>query len=267
MITLCQVDAFSAVPFKGNPAGVCVLERVMPDEWMLHLAEEMNLSETAFVLKKSRCYSLRWFTPKTEVSLCGHATLATAHILWELGILKDNEEAVFETKSGILRARKEGVAIEMDFPARIVEPIAENRDLNRSLGVSPVFTGLYAKENGNVYLLEVETDRVVKEMSPDFGLLLMTDARAVIVTSRSTQAEYDFISRFFAPAVGINEDPVTGSAHCYLTPYWTQKMGKTEMKAFQASRRTGEIGCRLMGDRVVLQGQAVTIFRAELMNA
>lgn len=265
MIRLFQVDAFTDTPFKGNPAGVCILNEARAEEWMLKVAAEMNLSETAFVQPMAKGYSLRWFTPKTEVSLCGHATLATAHILFEEGLLKKTEEAIFQTKSGILRAKWRTDSIELDFPSKEITPTEGNPDLNKALSISPAFTGVNARANGKLYRLEVASQGIVEELEPDFAQLSKADARAVIVTSRSYSGAYDFVSRFFAPAIGINEDPVTGSSHCYLTPYWAAKLGKKQLTGYQASRRTGVIVCRWEGDRVLLSGKAVTIFRAELM--
>ena len=225
---LFQVDAFADNPFKGNPAGVCLLDREQPDRWMQDIAAEMNLSETAFLLKEkaNTFFRLRWFTPTTEVSLCGHATLASAHILWEEAKLKTEEQALFHTKSGLLKAKKHSDWIEMVFPSREIEPVDTYPKLSEALGINPTYTGKYATQNENLYLLEVESDQEVYELHPDFRLLSQTDAWATIVTSRATAKEYDFVSRFFAPALGIDEDPVTGSAHCYLTPFWAEKLGK-----------------------------------------
>jgi PhzF family phenazine biosynthesis protein len=261
---LYQVDAFTQTAFAGNPAGVCLLPDQRPDEWMLNLAREMNLSETAFLLPQGAGYSLRWFTPKTEVSLCGHATLASAHILWEERLVPESESIQFYTKSGTLPVRRTAGLIEMDFPARKVVPTDDNVQINHALGVAPTFTGRYVAPNGDLYLLRVASDDIVKRIAPDFQELLATSARVVIVTSTSSDPTYDFVSRFFAPAIGINEDPVTGSAHCYLAPYWGAILQKTEMVAYQASGRTGVIRCTCMGERVWIGGNAKTIFRAEL---
>jgi PhzF family phenazine biosynthesis protein len=246
---------------------VCLIDREQPESWMQGVAAEMNLSETAFILKEKAgtSFQLRWFTPATEVSLCGHATLASAHILWEESKLKSGEQALFHTKSGVLRATKQTDWIEMVFPSRKVEPVDTDPKLSRALGISPKYTGKYVTQNGNLYLVEVESDRQVYELQPNFSLLSETDAEATIVTSRSTDKNYDFISRFFAPAVGIDEDPVTGSAHCYLTPFWAEKLSKNELTGFQSSRRTGVIRCRLSQDKVLLSGRAVTVFRGELL--
>ncbi|MBI5301422.1 MAG: PhzF family phenazine biosynthesis protein [Chloroflexi bacterium] len=258
-----QVDAFTDQPFRGNPACVCVMNESQPDDWMRSLAQEMNLSETAFLLKQESDFSLRWFTPKREVSLCGHATLATAHILYEEQYLKIEEPARFHTQSGLLIAKKNGAQIEMDFPARFTVTVEANLDLNHALGTTPKFTHKASARN-DVYLIEVESEQIVRDLAPDFALLANSGIRAVIVTSRSQTSDYDFVSRYFAPGVGVNEDPVTGSAHCYLAPYWETRLSKKSLIGFQASARTGIIECEWNGDRVILRGKAVTIFRGEL---
>lgn len=266
-----QVDAFTDRPFKGNPACVCLSDADRPDpggwteSWMQSLAAEMNLSETAFLRTQADRFGLRWFTPKREVSLCGHATLATAHVLWEEQILKPEEEARFDTRSGLLTARKDGGWIEMDFPAKEVVEADENASLNAALGIAPLYTGQLTAANGTLYLFEVESEEEVRALAPDFGRLASSGARAVIVTGRSRSPEYDFVSRFFAPLVGIAEDPVTGSSHCYLAPYWGRKLGKRSLVGFQASARTGVVGCHWKGERVLLRGQAITVFKGELL--
>jgi PhzF family phenazine biosynthesis protein len=264
MTTIYQVDAFSEKPFKGNPAGVCFLEKVKPEKWMQSIAMEMNLSETAFVRKQKDRFSLRWFTPKKEVSLCGHATLATAHILWQMGRLGSTETARFDTKSGLLTANKDGNWIELNFPSRPVKKINEFHVLNNTLGAEPVCTSIASSDKGDYYLLEYDTEKTVRQLNPDFKQMASINARAVIVTSRSNDQAYDFVSRFFAPWLGINEDPVTGSAHCYLAPYWGAKLGKTSLVGYQASMRSGVVGCRWEGERVILRGKAVTVFEGEL---
>ncbi len=261
-----QVDAFTDEPFKGNPAGVCLLEKKVPDSWMQSFAMEMNLSETAFLLRENDWFNLRWFTPKTEVALCGHATLASAHILWEEKILKQGEEAKFYTLSGLLKAKKKSDSwIELDFPARFIEPVANQRILNEAFNINPCYVGKFSTPNGNLYLMEVQNEETIKNLSPDFELIKQSDAKAIIITSISSSNNYDFVSRFFAPGVGINEDPVTGSAHCSLAPYWGKKLGKDELVGFQASARTGVVGCVWSGERIVLKGNAVTIFKGELL--
>ncbi len=262
---LYQVDAFTETPFAGNPAGVCLLTSPRPDEWMLAVAGEMNLSETAFVLPLGSGCSLRWFTPKTEVSLCGHATLASAHILWEEHLVPEGKDIEFSTKSGAITVRKNAGLIEMDFPARTIAGTENDDAIDRALGIAPEFTGNYPGKKGVHYLIRVASDDIVKRIVPDFTALSSVPARSVIVTARSSDPRYDFISRFFAPIIGIDEDPVTGSAHCCLAPYWGSILGKTEMVGHQASRRTGIVRCSWKGDRVWIGGTAVTIFRAEML--
>ena len=260
-IALYQVDAFTSQPFRGNPAGVCLLNQTKPDQWMQAVAQEMNLSETAFLLPENGGYRLRWFTPAAEVDLCGHATLASAHILWETSRLKSGEPACFYTRSGFLGANQHGDFIELDFPATLEETCPPIAELNEILGVKPVYMG----KNLFDYLVEVNNAEIVRHIRPDFARLKEIEVRGVIVTSRSDMAEYDFISRFFAPRVGVNEDPVTGSSHCCLGPYWGHKLGKRMMNAYQASARGGVLSVRLEGDRVYLGGQAVTVFKADLL--
>ena len=263
-----HVDAFAERPFIGNPAGVCLIDADRSDEWMRNIAAEMNLSETAFVeiRQGTTDFPLRWFTPKTEVSLCGHATLATAHILWEEGILELDQQAQFHTKSGLLTAGRRNEWIELGFPLRKVRPVDANPKLTAALGVDePKYIGKYEVDNGNLYLLDLGSDQKVKELTPDFIALNDTDSRATIVTGVSSSSDYDFVSRFFAPAVGIDEDPVTGSAHCYLAPFWAERLGKDEIVGFQASSRTGVIRCRLNENRVILCGKAITIMRGEVL--
>jgi PhzF family phenazine biosynthesis protein len=266
-MNIFQVDAFTDKPFSGNPAGVCLMEREMTDAWMQGMAAEMNLSETAFLQndKSLKGFQLRWFTPATEVSLCGHATLASAHILWEESILKAEDQAVFQTKSGILSATKQADWIEMIFPLRRVQPIGHDPAVSKALGVSPMFTGEFVSETGSLYLVEVDSDEDVFKLQPDFKMLKDSQVMAVMVTAISREKKYDFVSRFFAPAVGIDEDPVTGSAHCYLAPYWADKLGKQDLTGFQASARGGVVRCRPDQNHVILKGQAITIFRGSLM--
>lgn len=259
-----HVDAFADQPFRGNPAVVCILDANRPDMWMQSFAQEINLSETAFVLTQDDGFSLRWFTPKREVSLCGHATLATAHILFEESYLKGDEEARFQTLSGQLIAKRYGTQIEMDFPTRFTVSAQERSDINHALGVVPKSTHK-ASLRDDVYLIEVESEQIVQDLAPNFGLLSATGIRSVIVTSQSQTKDYDFVSRYFSPGVGINEDPVTGSAHCYLAPYWGTQLNKKQLIGFQASSRTGLVGCEWQQDRVLLRGKAVTIFKGKLL--
>jgi len=258
---LYQVDAFTSKPFAGNPAAVCLLTEPHPDAWMQSVAHEMNLSETAFVIEGNDGFDLRWFTPILEVDLCGHATLATAHVLWEAGIARPDEKLGFHTRSGILQATRLGDWIELDFPASAVTPATCNIDLEEALAVRPVFVGMSDFD----FLVEVESAQELRNLRPKMDLIQQADARGLIVTSASDRDEYDFLSRFFAPQSGVHEDPVTGSAHCSLGPYWGVKLGKEEMLAFQASPRGGEVRLRLGGERVHLGGQAVTVVKGELL--
>ncbi len=209
-----QVDAFTFQPFHGNPAGVCILPKPALESWMQSIAKEMNLSETAFLVQEEDGFRLRWFTPAVEVKLCGHATLASAHVLWETGTLAAGKQARFHTLSGLLTADQHDNWIEMDFPAKIEEPSEPLDELAVALGVKPVYVG----KNVFDYLVEVDSEDTVRNLEPDFTLLKKLPVRGVIVTARSASTDFDFVSRFFAPAVGINEDPVTGSAHTCLTP-------------------------------------------------
>jgi PhzF family phenazine biosynthesis protein len=243
---IVQVDAFAERPFTGNPAGVCIMQHAADEAWMQNVALEMNLSETAFLYPEKDSYRLRWFTPVSEVKLCGHATLASAHVLYEDEYLSPDATARFQTLSGELRACRTGDRIELDFPAGQVEAVTPPGGLLEALGVTARYVGKSAFD----YLIEVDSETTVKSLSPDFGRLAGLPVRGVIVTSRGLSGGYDFVSRFFAPAVGINEDPVTGSAHCVLGPYWAERLGKTKMVAYQVSARGGVVWVRLEGDRV-----------------
>lgn len=271
---LLQIDAFSDRPYQGNPAAVCLLDRAVEETWMQSVAAEMNLSETAFLHREGRGFRLRWFTPTTEVDLCGHATLAAAHALWETGRVPSGQDIPFYTRSGDLSAHRQQSWIELDFPASPVvqrppqDPMIPK--LEAALGVIPLFVG----ESVLQYLLvEVATAAEVQNLDPDFGQLAQLPCHGVIVTSRSQglmldrgrQGDYDFISRFFAPRMGINEDPVTGSAHCCLGPYWGRKLKKMQLLAYQASPRGGIVRVRREAERVVLGGQAVTVFEGTLL--
>ena len=260
-LTIYQVDAFTEKPFSGNPAAVCLLTSPKDDQWMQHLAQEMNLSETAFLLWQKDGFNLRWFTPAVEVDLCGHATLASAHILWEQEYLNPGEQARFQTRSGLLTADHQGDWIELDFPAKPEEQADAPRYLIEALGIPATYVG----KNAFDYLVEVEAEEIVRNMEPDLSLLAQVTARGVMVTSRASSPSYDFVSRFFAPRVGVNEDPVTGSAHCCLAPYWSKQLHKNEMVAYQASARGGVLRVRINDDRVKIAGQAVTIMRGELL--
>jgi PhzF family phenazine biosynthesis protein len=261
-IRIVTVDAFTSVPFAGNPAAVCVLSEARPDEWLRNVAREMNLSETAFLLPMDGGFNLRWLTPAVEVDLCGHATVASAHVLWEDGHLPHGKTARFHTRSGLLTADRRGEWIELDFPVKIATAVDPPPDLLPALGIA---APLAVARNQFDYLIEIESEEQLRALKPDHSKLREIPVRGVIVTSRSTAGEFDFLSRFFAPGSGIDEDPVTGSAHTALGPYWGSKLGKTEMRAYQASARGGVVRLRLNGDRIMLGGQAVTIMQATLL--
>lgn len=256
-----QVDAFTASAFAGNPAGVCPLNAPADEGWMQQVAAEMNLAETAFLHPEADGYRLRWFTPKVEVDLCGHATLASAHVLWQSGRLAKDATARFYTASGLLTAVRQGDWIELDFPATPAAPVEPAPGLLEALGVDAVAVGRTRFD----YIVEVRNEAILRALAPDFGRLAHVETRGVMVTCRAANEEFDFVSRFFAPAVGIDEDPVTGSAHCCLTPYWAQRLGKTALTAYQASGRGGVLRVRLAGDRVRIAGQAVTVLKGELV--
>jgi len=256
-----QVDAFTEKPFSGNPAGVCVLSEKLEESLMQNIASEMNLSETAFLVENSDGYDLRWFTPDSEIDLCGHATLASAHILWEKGFLETDREAKFSTKSGLLTAKMNEGWIELNFPALSEEKIEPPSELLEALGVEASYVG----KNIFDYLVEVESEETVRTMKPNFTKLLEVPARGVIVTARARAGEYDFVSRFFAPEIGVWEDPVTGSAHCCLGPYWQKKLNKDEFIAYQASERGGILKVKVTGERVLISGKAVTVLEGELL--
>ena len=220
-----QVDAFTGEAFRGNPAAVCVLHKPAEAEWMQLVAREMNLSETAFLYPIDNGFHLRWFTPATEVDLCGHATLASANVLWEDGHLSPGETARFQTLSGWLRAEQRGEWIDLDFPAEPEHEVAMPDLLEQALGVVPRYVG----RNRMDYLLEFDDEATVRALAPDMRLLKSIEARGFIATSRSSAPEFDFVSRFFGPAAGIDEDPVTGSSHCCLGPFWAARLGKNEM--------------------------------------
>lgn len=260
-LRITQVDAFSDRPFAGNPAAVCLLPAPADPTWMQDVAREMNLAETAFLVRQRDGYDLRWFTPAVEVELCGHATLASAHVLWEEGHLPATTQARFYTKSGLLTADRRSDWIELDFPATPVTPTAVPAGIAGALGATPRAAG---STRLGYLMLEMEDEEVVRRIDADFGAISRIDAKGVVVTSRATRDGYDFVSRFFAPRMGVNEDPVTGSAHCALAPYWSAKLGKTELVGYQASARGGVVRVRVQHDRVYLGGQAVTVLRGEL---
>ncbi|AVH72975.1 PhzF family phenazine biosynthesis protein [Nostoc sp. 'Lobaria pulmonaria (5183) cyanobiont'] len=262
---ITQVDAFTNTPFAGNPAAVCVLPTPQHKRWMQNVAQEMNLSETAFLVRQDDGFNLRWFTPTVEVPLCGHATLASAHVLWSEGHLSPDEVARFYTKSGVLIAKLQGEWIELDFPVNHSRVIIGPPELKTALGVPYRFV----LQNSLSYLVELKSEDLVRQMQPNFQLLKTLPLGKVIVTSlTSPDSDYDFVSRFFAPEVGINEDPVTGSAHCCLAPFWRDRLHKNEFLAYQASNRGGVVKVYYDGgDRVFLAGQAVTVLQGELFTA
>jgi len=265
---IIQVDSFTDRPFAGNPAAVCLLDAPAPEPWMQHVAAEMNLSETAFVhpIEPGPLFRLRWFTPRVEVDLCGHATLAAAHVLWEEKVLRPQAPAQFETRSGRLGARRQGGWIEMDFPAEVLDsPIIDQLELDRIVAAlkAPLIS---AGRNRFDLLVEFADEQTVRELQPDYRPIAAFPVRGVIATSRARSPEFDFVSRFFAPRVGVDEDPVCGSAHCCLGPFWASKLGRAELTGHQVSPRGGVVKVRVEGPRVALIGQAVTVLRGELLG-
>jgi PhzF family phenazine biosynthesis protein len=260
-VLLLQVDAFTSEAFSGNPAAVCLLDGPADPGWMQAVAAEMNLSETAFVHPDDAGapFSLRWFTPTVEVELCGHATLASAHVLWETGCLPRTEPARFDTRSGLLTATRTGDLIELDLPTDPVELAEADPALFAALGTEP-----RAVHRGRIgWILELADEGEVRSLTPDFRGLVPFGI--VVVTSRADDDAIDFVSRCFGPAYGIDEDPVTGSSHCALAPYWSERLGTTNLIAFQASERGGIVAVRLAGERTHLGGHAVTVLRGELL--
>jgi len=256
-----QVDAFTAEPFKGNPAGVCILNKEVSRKWMQNLAAEMNLSETAFIVKTTNKYKIRYFSPDSEVPLCGHATLASAHVLFQSGMVRRNEVITFASGVGDLFVRKSGNWIIMNFPAYDLEPIQIPSIAEKLIGIRP--EELYrTSHNWILALLHNEDD--IRNLKPDFNMMKDSPFGNLIVTAPSEDTNFDFCVRCFAPALGINEDPVTGSAHCALTPFWNKKTGREEFISRQVSKRSGILKVALKGDRVEISGHAKTIFKAEL---
>jgi predicted PhzF superfamily epimerase YddE/YHI9 len=268
-VPVFQVDAFTAEPFAGNPAAVCLLDREAEPGWMRRVAAEMNLAETAFVRPlgpgEDAVFGLRWFTPAVEVELCGHATLASAHVLWSEGRVRAGGRIRFQTLSGELRADDRDGAIELDFPATPAAPADPPAGLLEALG-EPARTVRWAGRSRFDHLLELGSEAAVRGLEPDFRKLAGLTTRGVIATAASEADGFDFVSRFFAPAVGIDEDPVTGSAHCALGPYWADRLGRADLVGYQASHRSGVVRTRTAGDRVLLGGQAVTVVRGELVG-
>jgi PhzF family phenazine biosynthesis protein len=260
-LEVAQVDAFTGLPFGGNPAGICLLEQPADEAWMQALASEMNVSETAFLVPVHGGWDLRWFTPEVEVDLCGHATLAAAHWLVERGHADTGQRMLFFTASGELSARQTADEwIEVDLPANPPEAVTPPGALLESLGLTDVVAAARSRLD---FLIELPSPELVRQLEPNFKHLSDIGTRGIMVTSVG-DGLYDVVSRFFAPSVGVDEDPVTGSAHCALGPYWSAKLGKDDLLCYQASKRGGVIRVGVRGDRVHLAGQAVTVFRAQL---
>lgn len=260
-IPIWVIDAFASERFRGNPAAVCTLPEPAAVEWMQQVAAELNLSETAFLALREEGWELRWFTPATEVALCGHATLASAHVLWESGRVAATAPIRFHTlESGHLICIKRAGVIETDFPACQAEPVPTPNGLNEALGCDIKWCGRTRYD----YLVEVANEAIVRGLKPDLQAVAELPVRGVIVTARGGGG-FDFVSRFFAPAAGVSEDPVTGSAHCSLGPYWAAVLGRKKFRAWQASARGGEVRVECLGDRVKLGGTAVTVWRGELI--
>jgi len=263
-ISLLQIDAFADGPFTGNPAAVCLLAEPASAEWMQRVAAEMNLSETAFLVARGDgSFDLRWFMPITEVDLCGHATLAAAHAVWEWRLIQPGESARFHTKGGLLTCRRDGDWIAMDFPASPPTQIEPPSGLEKALGAEPRWVGVNSL---NYLIAELADEQTVRSDSPAYERFADWAYLGYCVTAKSEAHGFDFISRFFCPAAKI-EDPVTGSAHCALAPFWAERLRKVDFTALQASARSGVVRCRLAGDRVALIGRAVTVLRGELTEA
>ncbi|MDJ0759078.1 MAG: PhzF family phenazine biosynthesis protein [Woeseiaceae bacterium] len=260
-ITCLHVDAFAERPFTGNPAAVCLLESERDAGWMQHVAAEMNLSETAFVTRLGDAFSLRWFTPTVEVDLCGHATLASAHALWEEGVVPADSPIRFQTRSGELSCSNDGDIIELDLPATQSQLAEPDQRLIDGLTVEP----LLVMQSKNELLALLPSEAKLRSLQPDLAALAALPRGGIVVTAASKDAEFDFVSRFFGPAIGIDEDPVTGAAHCFLGPFWGERLGKQNMLAYQASPRGGTVRIRLGGERIFLGGTAVTISRGQLL--
>jgi PhzF family phenazine biosynthesis protein len=259
--TIYQVDAFTNEPFEGNPACVCVLDFEPSVSWMQNIAMEMNLSETAFVFPGQEYRIIRFHTPEAEIQLCGHATLSASHVLYETGLVKAGEEIIFSSKAGELHIRKEEDWITMNFPVFPLEKIEITTEFKGVTGVRPV--ELYKAGYGWT-LAMMKSERDVRNLKPHFSLMKSSNFGDLIVTAQSEDPAFDFCVRCFAPAVGIDEDPVTGSAHCALVPFWNMKTGRIDFVSHQVSKRSGILKVSLKGDRVEISGQAKTIFKAEL---
>jgi PhzF family phenazine biosynthesis protein len=268
-LPLYLVDAFADAPFAGNSAAVCILpetgaavwSETRDAAWMQSVARELNQPATAFMRRAGAAFGLRWFVPSGELALCGHGTLAAAHVLWESCLLGADEAATFETGAGPLSATRDGAWITLDFPAQPVRPVEPPPDLLAALGVTP----RHVARGDLDYLVELASEAEVRAVQPDLARLRQVETRGAIVTARSSHDEFDIVSRFFAPSVGIDEDAVTGSAHCALGPYWAERFGRTTLRAFQASARGGSLRVEVAGARVHLGGKAVSVMRGELL--
>ena len=257
-LKIYQVDAFTDKIFSGNPAAVCPLDSWLPDSVMQNIALENNLAETAFYVKQGNEYLIRWFTPTVEVDLCGHATLATAHVLYHHEQCAGNEIVFRSPRSGVLKVYRHENLLTLDFPTDTLNKIQWFNEMNAGFNLIPL-EGYKGKTD---YLLVFENEDQIKNIQPNYPIIATWKVRGVIVTAKGKQV--DFVSRFFAPQSGVNEDPVTGSAHTTLTPYWAEKLGKTEMSAMQLSSRKGYLTCKYMGDRVHISGQAKTYLIGEI---
>lgn len=267
-IPVWQVDAFAAEAFTGNPAAVCLLKEYPSDRWLQNVASEMNLSETAFVVPtdKAGSFHLRWFTPAAEVDLCGHATLATAHVLYEAGHASSNQMIQFQTRSGELPCHQTGNLITLNFPATpVADTVSEQlaNEVRSALGIKSADV----RQSKFDLVAILQDEQIVRSLQPDFNQMKKIPTRGIIATASSDNADIDFVSRFFAPQHEIDEDPVTGSAHCCLTPHWAKKLGKTKLVAYQASQRGGTLHCEMIGDRVHLSGTACTVWQGQLLTA
>ena len=262
-VAISQVDAFTSRPFAGNPAAVCVLPEEREEAWMQSVAQEMNLAETAFLNRRPDGWGLRWFTPTVEVDLCGHATLATAHVLWETNRLAADAAAVFHTRGGELRAERQADgAIELDFPSAPPEPCDAPAGLLDALGLDG---GEMFRTTGEFFMVVVPDATIVRKLKPDFAAMrALPDVRGAYVTAPGDDGVHDIVSRCFGPGVGIDEDPVTGSMHCVLSAFWCERLGVDELRAEQASARGGTMRVRLAGDRTLLAGSAVTVLAGDL---
>lgn len=259
-MNLSILNTFTDQPFRGNPAAVCLLSEEKGSIWMQSIAKEMNLPVTAFIIDFKSEYYLRWFTPSTEIPICGHGTLASSFFLWENGYVEKGKVIAFQTKSGLLKAQFIDGWVQLEFPSNLEEKTIAPDLLISALGVEPTYVG----KNKLDYLVEVESEDTVKNLKPNIDLISQLPVRGVIVTSKSNSNEYDFVSRFFSPAQGIIEDYVNGSSHCCLGPYWKNKLHKTDFLAYQASERGGILKVKILGDKVLLSGKAVTIFEGKV---